>query len=66
MNVPAGGTVLLGGLMSTADAQPEPGLSALRGFPLVGRLYQDEAAIKDEHELLILVQAVVVGADVNR
>ncbi|MBN1817698.1 MAG: hypothetical protein JW828_10075, partial [Sedimentisphaerales bacterium] len=58
--VPDQGTVLLGGLTITADAEIESGIPGLSKLPILGRLFSNRSDIKDKRILLILVKPSII------
>ena len=60
VNVPDGGTILLGGLKITAEEQREAGVPVLSKIPLLGRVFDNRSNIKDNKILLILVKPTII------
>ncbi len=55
-----GGSVLLGGLISTSETEGESGIPVLGKIPLMGKLFRTNTVKEDRTELLILVVPYVI------
>jgi len=60
VNVPDGGTLLLGGQKVTVEIETEAGVPVLSKIPLLGRLFSNRSKIKDHKILLILVKPTII------
>jgi len=60
VNVPDGGTLLLGGLKNTASTETEVGVPVLSKIPVLGRLFTNRSKIADKKVLLILVKPTII------
>jgi len=60
VNVPDGGTLLLGGQKITAEIEKEAGVPILSKIPLLGRLFSNRSKIRDHKVLLILVKPTIM------
>jgi general secretion pathway protein D len=60
VNVPDGGTLLLGGLKNTASTETEVGVPVLSKIPIVGRLFTNRSKVADKKVLLILVKPTII------
>ncbi|MHC4396325.1 MAG: hypothetical protein ACYS1A_11790 [Planctomycetota bacterium] len=60
VNVPDGGTLLLGGQKVTEEIETEAGVPVLSKIPLIGRLFSNRSKIKDHKILLILVKPTII------
>lgn len=63
VNLPDGGTLLLGGLKVTGEVEVEAGVPVLSKIPLVGRLFDNRSKVKDSNILLILVKPTIILQD---
>jgi type II secretory pathway component GspD/PulD (secretin) len=60
VNVPDGGTLLLGGQRITAEVQKEAGVPILSKIPIIGRLFGNRSMVRDQKILLILVKPTIL------
>jgi len=60
VNVPDGGTLLLGGQKVTTEVEKEAGVPVLSKVPVIGRLFSNRSKVKDHKILLILVKPTIV------
>ncbi|MFH1615548.1 MAG: hypothetical protein ABIG61_10760 [Planctomycetota bacterium] len=60
VNVPDGGTLLIGGQKLTGETETEEGVPGFSKLPLFGRLFQNRAKSKDSAILLILVKPTII------
>jgi len=58
--VPSGGTVALGGLISTTTAIGETGIPVLKNIPLAGRLFRTNSEVTERTELIVFLTARVL------
>ena len=56
-----GGSLLLGGLISSSQSKGNTGVPGLAELPLVGRLFRSDSLQEDRTELLIMVTPYVIG-----
>jgi type II secretory pathway component GspD/PulD (secretin) len=55
VNVPDGGTLLMGGQKLVGEVEIEAGVPMLSHVPVLNRLFTNRTSVKDEQTLLILV-----------
>jgi general secretion pathway protein D len=60
VNIPDGGTLLLGGQKSTTQVENEQGVPLLSKIPIVNRLFTNRGTSRDESTLLILVKPKIM------
>jgi general secretion pathway protein D len=60
VNVPDGGTLLLGGLKRSAGAEKEVGVPILSKIPIIGRAFTNRSKVADQRILLILVKPTIM------
>jgi type II secretory pathway component GspD/PulD (secretin) len=60
VNIPDGGTVLLGGMKQLGDIEVEAGVPILSDIPILKRAFSNKSAVKDTRTLLILMKAKVI------
>jgi len=60
VTVPDNGTLLLGGLKLTGEAEREGGVPVLSKIPILKRLYTARSTVKDELVLLILIKPKII------
>jgi len=60
VNVPDGGTLLIGGQKLAAEIEVEAGVPVLSRIPVLKRLYSSRTLVKDEQILLILVKPQIL------
>jgi type II secretory pathway component GspD/PulD (secretin)/tetratricopeptide (TPR) repeat protein len=60
VNVPDGGTLLLGGQKVSSEVEKEVGTPILSKIPFFGRLFGNRGNIKDDQILLILVKPTII------
>ncbi len=58
--VPDGGTVLLGGIKRMSDGQIERGVPILNNLPYLNRLFKNDATIKENQVLLLMVTPRII------
>ncbi|MBN2377095.1 MAG: hypothetical protein JXD22_11880, partial [Sedimentisphaerales bacterium] len=63
VQVPDGGTLLLGGRKRTVETEKEVGVPALSKIPLLQRLFTNRGKIKDESVLIFLVKPKIILPD---
>jgi type II secretory pathway component GspD/PulD (secretin) len=63
VNVPDGGTLLLGGQKLTGEVEKESGVPGLSKIPVLGRLFSNRSTVKDHRVLLILVTPTIILQD---
>ncbi len=63
VSVPDGGTILLGGLKLAAENEVEAGVPILSKIPGISRAFTNQARVKDEFILLVLVKPVIMIQD---
>ena len=63
VNIPDGGTLLLGGQKITSESEIEVGVPILSKIPIVGRLFRNTSKVKDQKILLVLVKATILLQD---
>mgnify|MGYP000113597322 CR=1 FL=1 len=61
-----GGTVVIGGILETADKQDETKVPGLASLPVLGRLFQSEQVTQRKTELLIFVTPRVLAESLTR
>ncbi|HLL90008.1 MAG TPA: hypothetical protein VK324_11965, partial [Tepidisphaeraceae bacterium] len=60
VNVPDGGTLLLGGQTLAGETEREAGVPVLSKIPFIKRLFTNRSMAKDEQVLLILVKPTII------
>ena len=60
VNVPDGGTLLIGGQKLAVEVEVEAGVPILSRIPILKRLYSSRSMVKDEQILLILVKPQII------
>jgi type II secretory pathway component GspD/PulD (secretin) len=60
VNVPDGGTLLLGGQTLAGETEVEAGVPVLSKIPFLKRLFTNRSRAKDEQVLLILVKPTII------
>lgn len=60
VNVPDGGTLLIGGQKLGAEVNMESGVPGLSKVPIVGRLFSARSKVKDQDVLLVLVKPTII------
>jgi general secretion pathway protein D len=60
VNVPDGGTLLLGGQKTSAQVENEQGVPLLSKIPIIQRLFTNRGTTRDESTLLILVKPKIM------
>ena len=60
VNVPDGGTLLIGGQKLAAEVNKESGVPGLSKVPIIGRLFSSRSQIKDQDVLLVLVKPTII------
>jgi type II secretory pathway component GspD/PulD (secretin) len=60
VNVPDGGTLLIGGQKLGAEANREAGVPGVSKVPILGRLFSHRSKVKDQNILLILVKPTII------
>ncbi len=63
VNIPDGGTLLLGGQKITSEAEIEAGIPILSKLPVLGRLFRNTSKIRDQKILLVLVKSTILLQD---
>lgn len=60
VNVPDGGTLLIGGQKLGAEINKESGVPGLSKIPVIGRLFSSRSKVKDQDVLLVLVKPTII------
>jgi Flp pilus assembly secretin CpaC/tetratricopeptide (TPR) repeat protein len=60
VNVPDGGTLLIGGQKLGAEINREAGVPGASKVPVIGRLFSNRSKVKDQEVLLILVKPSII------
>ncbi|MEN6384071.1 MAG: hypothetical protein ABFD79_02625 [Phycisphaerales bacterium] len=60
VNVPDGGTLLIGGQKLGAEINKESGTPGFSKVPVIGRLFSNRSKVKDQEVLLILVKPTII------
>jgi tetratricopeptide (TPR) repeat protein len=60
VNVPDGGTLLIGGQKLAAEVNRESGVPGLSKIPVIGRLFSSRSQVKDQDVLLVLVKPTII------
>ena len=60
VSVPDGGTLLLGGQRLAGETEREMGAPVLSKIPVINRLFENRAIVRDERTLLILVKPKIM------
>jgi len=60
VSVPDGGTLLLGGQASAGEAENEMGAPVLSKIPIISRMFDNRAIVRDQRTLLILVKPKIM------
>lgn len=60
-----GGSVLMGGLMSTQKTESENGVPGLMNIPLLGRLFKTTSTSTTKTELLVMIVPYIVETDAD-
>ena len=60
VNLPDGGTLLLGGQKTTAEVEKVSGVPILSKIPFIGRAFENRSKIKDNKVLLIMVKPTII------
>ena len=60
VNVPDGGTLLLGGQKLAAEVEREGGVPILSKIPVINRFFTNRGKIRDEQTLLILIKPKII------
>jgi len=60
VSVPDGGTLLLGGQTSAGEATNEMGAPLLSKIPIISRMFENRAVVRDQRTLLILVKPKIM------
>ncbi len=63
VNVPRGGTLLIGGQKLAGEINVESGVPGVSKVPLLGRLFSNRSKVKDSNILLILVRPNIILQD---
>jgi general secretion pathway protein D len=58
-----GGSVILGGLMSSRETNSDSGVPVLKDVPLLGNLLKSQSKRKSKTELVLMIVPYVVGSD---
>jgi Flp pilus assembly secretin CpaC len=67
VNVPDGGTLLIGGQKLGAEVNKEAGIPGASKVPLIGRLFSNRSKVKDQDILLILVKpSIIIKAEAEQ
>lgn len=60
VSVPDGGTLLLGGQKISSEVEREIGVPVLNKIPIVNRLFDNRAKVRDEETLLIMIKPKII------
>ncbi|PKM08029.1 MAG: hypothetical protein CVV14_05925 [Gammaproteobacteria bacterium HGW-Gammaproteobacteria-4] len=60
-----GGSVLMGGLMSTQQTESESGVPGLMNIPLLGRLFKNTSTSTTKTELLVMIVPYIIETDAD-
>jgi type II secretory pathway component GspD/PulD (secretin) len=60
VNVPDGGTLLIGGQKLGAEINKESGVPGFSKVPVIGRLFSSRSKVKDQDVLLVLVKPTII------
>ena len=60
VTVPDGGTLLLGGQRLSGETDREMGAPVLNKIPIINRMFNNRATVRDERTLLILVKPKIM------
>jgi Flp pilus assembly secretin CpaC len=60
VNVPDGGTLMIGGQKLGAEINKEAGTPGVSKIPVIGRLFSNRSKVKDQQILLILVKPTII------
>jgi type II secretory pathway component GspD/PulD (secretin) len=60
VNVPDGGTLLIGGQKLTRDTREEEGVPVLSKIPILGRAFRNKGRTRDQEVLLVLVRPKIM------
>jgi type II secretory pathway component GspD/PulD (secretin)/tetratricopeptide (TPR) repeat protein len=60
VNVPDGGTLLLGGQKLAAEVEREGGVPILSKIPVINRFFTNRGKVRDEQTLLILIKPKII------
>jgi type II secretory pathway component GspD/PulD (secretin) len=60
VNVPDGGTLLVGGQKLGAEINLESGVPGLSKVPIIGRLFDSRSKVKDQEVLLVLIKPTIL------
>ena len=60
VNVPDGGTLLMGGLSYTFDNEMESGIPVLSKIPLLGKLFTRRGFTTEKNNVIILVKPTII------
>jgi type II secretory pathway component GspD/PulD (secretin) len=63
VNIPDGGTLLLGGQKITSESEIETGVPVLSKVPILGRLFRNSSKVRDYKILLVLVKSTILLQD---
>ncbi len=63
VQVPDGGTLILGGQKMFGESEKESGVPGLSKIPLLSRLFSNRTLVKDESILLILLKPTILLQD---
>ena len=63
VNIPDGGTLLLGGQKITSESEIEAGVPVLSKIPILGRVFRNTSKVRDYKILLVLVKSTILLQD---
>ena len=63
VNIPDGGTLLLGGQKISWESETEVGTPVLSKIPILGRLFRNTSKVRDYKILLVLVKSTIILQD---
>jgi len=58
-----GGSILIGGLISTSVDKSNTGIPVLKDVPVVGHLFRSDSVTKDRNELIIMITPYIISTD---
>ena len=60
VNVPDGGTLLLGGQKVSKEVEKEAGVPILSKIPIINRLFSNRSYVRDQHIILVLIRPNII------
>ena len=58
-----GGSVVLGGLMSTRDSNSDSGIPLVKDIPILGNLFKSKSVKKNKTELVLMIVPYIIESD---